>query len=167
MIKFSTGVVGGSCSLVSDNQYPLALLDLLSKAQRRCLASIFIVDTSGMSAPLDDVIAALEALAWRGLDIRILLGGSRINMPIAETAAGSARVFEDRRVACRWLTSQPRRGSHTKFVVIDDLVLLGSHNWSSGAFRGQHQDTVLVKSADLAALLSGFFNEQWQRAEES
>jgi phosphatidylserine/phosphatidylglycerophosphate/cardiolipin synthase-like enzyme len=165
MIRFPVGVVEGSCHLLSDERYPAALVDLLRAARNRCLVSMFIVDTSGMTtAVVDEIIASLEAAVWRGLDVRVILGGSRINWPIAETAAGSARIFHDRQIPSRWLTSETRRGSHMKTVVVDDTVLVGSHNWSVGAFAGQHQDTVLVSSPELAAYLSGLFDEQWNRA---
>jgi phosphatidylserine/phosphatidylglycerophosphate/cardiolipin synthase-like enzyme len=164
--SFPVGVRGGACMLVSDEEYPQVLTDRLLGATKRCLASVFIVDTAGSSEWFPAIFSALEDAAWRGLDVRVLLGGSRINLAIAQRTAGSAEVLRERHIPMRWLTAQQRRGSHAKAVVVDDVVLVGSHNWSAGAFGGQHQDSVLVASADLASYLAGFFNEQWNRAED-
>jgi phosphatidylserine/phosphatidylglycerophosphate/cardiolipin synthase-like enzyme len=131
------------------------------------LASLFIFDTAGVGTAIGDLVESLEAAAWRGLDVRVLLGGSRVNMSIAETAAGSAKVLADRRIQTRWLSAHGVRGSHAKYVVVDDTSLLGSHNWSRGALTNQTQDSILVRSPDLAAYLTGYFNGQWARAVRS
>jgi phosphatidylserine/phosphatidylglycerophosphate/cardiolipin synthase-like enzyme len=163
---YPIGSLGGTCVLVPDETYPLMVRELFGTARRRCLVSMFIVDAGSKSESMNSLVSALEATVWRGLDVRIVLGGSRTNQRIAEATAGAAHVFFDRRIPSRWLAAQPRRGSHAKFVVVDDAVLVGSHNWSVGAFSNQHQDSVLVHSPDLAAYLAGLFDAQWLRAGE-
>lgn len=165
MMRMPIGTVGGRCSLVSDGDYPDELLRLIREAHTRCLVSMFIIDSVGTDRPLERIVLELQAASWRGLDVRVLLGGSRQNLAIAETGAGSSRIFRDSGIASRWLGAKQQRGSHAKVVVIDDAVLVGSHNWSAGAFSGQHQDSVLVRSQDLSSFLSGWFNEQWQAGE--
>lgn len=86
-------------------------------------------------------------------------------MAIAEASEAARARALDLGVPCRWLTSVPVRGSHAKLVVCDERVLLGSHNWSAGAFDGQVQDSVLVESADLAAHLAPTFERDWARGE--
>lgn len=165
------GVSDATVTLVGDGDYLPTLLGLTSHASRRLLCSLFIVDiTPGRDGALviDDVLERLTEAAWRGADTRVLIGGSRDNIALAEAAeAGRARALA-LGLQCRWLTSRNVRGSHTKLVVADDFVLTGSHNWSAGAVAGtnQTQDSVLVKSRDLAALLANRFETQWLRAEE-
>jgi phosphatidylserine/phosphatidylglycerophosphate/cardiolipin synthase-like enzyme len=169
MIPF--GVSRGQAALVADGAYQKALVGLATQASRRLLCSIFIVDVSpgaDRSLPVEEFLAALAEAAWRGVDTRLLIGGSRNNVALIEAAeSGRARALSVG-ISCRWLTSRNVRGSHAKLVIADDGVLTGSHNWSAGAAVGseQTQDSVLVRSPDLAALLAARFEEQWQRAEE-
>jgi phosphatidylserine/phosphatidylglycerophosphate/cardiolipin synthase-like enzyme len=100
------------------------------------------------------------------VDVRLLIGGSRTNFEIAEISdLARARALQ-LGIPCRWLTSRDVRGSHAKVVVADHETLVGSHNWSPGAFGDdQTQDSLWVASADLAAYLASEFRTQWRRAE--
>lgn len=167
MSDFSTGVVAGSCAAVKDDEYPRVLLDLIRRAKRRCLCSVFIIDCVGEYRVFGSLLNALEELVWLGTDVRIVIGGSRENYAIAERSASARAIFADRGIPCRWLAAKPeRRGSHAKLIIVDDHVLIGSHNWSPGAFASQIQDSIRVESPALAAYLAGFVNEQWLRARE-
>ncbi|MET4638020.1 phospholipase D-like domain-containing protein [Mycetocola sp. 2940] len=161
---YPIGALGGTALLVADEEYPLRVREMLGGAGQRCLVSMFIVDAGSRSEAVNDIVLALEAALWRGLDVRIVLGGSRTNQRIAEATAGAAQVFHDRSIPVRWLAAQPRRGSHAKLVIADDSVLVGSHNWSAGAFSGQHQDSVRFDSPALASYFTAHFNAQWIRA---
>jgi len=161
------GVMGGQAQLIPDATYPDALLGLIANARHTCLCSIFLVDVSPLAdreMRVDAILRELAAARWRGVDVRLLIGGSRDNINIAEASdVARARALQ-LGIDCRWATSTPIRGSHAKFVIIDDAVLTGSHNWTSGAFSGQTQDSVLVQSADLAASLALQFERQWAAA---
>jgi phosphatidylserine/phosphatidylglycerophosphate/cardiolipin synthase-like enzyme len=102
---------------------------------------------------------------WRGVRVQLLVGGSRSNLLIAETAEIARYVAIELGVPCRWLTSQDVRGSHAKTIICDEHVLTGSHNWSAPAFSGQVQDSILIESAEMSAYLMAYFERQWERAE--
>jgi phosphatidylserine/phosphatidylglycerophosphate/cardiolipin synthase-like enzyme len=110
---------------------------------------------------------ALADASWRGVDVRVVVGGSRDNYQIAAIAAAARAVLADAGVPTRWLSARPGRGSHAKLIISDDFVLTGSHNWSPGAFDGsQVQDSVVVSSPSLAgALHMHVFEPQWLTAE--
>lgn len=159
-------VAAPEVALVSDRRYASVLQSLLRRAGRRLWASIFIVDLDPAADPALAVLDALVELAaarWRGADTRLLVSGSRDNLAIAEAAAAAVATARQLGVATRWLGARPRRGSHAKFVIADDEVLLGSHNWSGSAFLSSTQDSLLIRSPALAAYLSGLFAAQWQR----
>jgi phosphatidylserine/phosphatidylglycerophosphate/cardiolipin synthase-like enzyme len=162
------GAIGPSVGQVTDDAYLPVLRGLIAASVHHCLASIFIVDLApARDEPLvvDDVLQALRAAAWRGVDVRLLVGGSRDNFEIAQMAdAARVRALE-LGLECRWLTSTNVRGSHSKVVVADDAVLLGSHNWSPGAFGGQTQDSVLIASPDIAVYLRASFERRWADAQ--
>ena len=164
------GVSPAKVALVPDSSYYDTILSLASRAAQRLLCSVFIVDitlTADRGLHIDTLLEHLACAAWRGADTRLLIGGSRDNIALAEAAdAARARALAHG-IPSRWLTSSTVRGSHAKLVVADDTILTGSHNWSPGALSGnrQTQDSVLVDSRDLAALSAMRFEEQWLRAE--
>ena len=161
------GVSGALVDLVTDAAYGETVSSLIHSARRSLLASVFIVDPSPQRDPelvVEDLFWRLRASVWRGVDVRLVIGGSQSNLNLAALAHSALTLATEFGIHCRCLTRTPLRGSHAKFVIADDLVLTGSHNWSPGAFKGQAQDSVLVRSSALAAFLAAMFEEQWQRA---
>ncbi len=162
------GVPAGQVRLVPDDDYPGTVRALIGRANRHCLCSLFIVDLLPAGDPdlqVHEVFRALQAAIWRGVDTRLLIGGSRTNLDIAERSVTARFWAEEHNIPVRWLTAQAIRGSHLKLVVADEYILTGSHNWSGGAFTNQTQDSVLVQSAALATRFVHLFNEQWLRVE--
>jgi len=162
------GVMPARVRLSPDSDYPLTLRALIEKSTRYCLCSLFIVDLLPAGDPdllVHEVFRTLQGALWRGVDTRLLIGGSRTNLDIAERSVTARSWAEEHGIPVRWLTAQAVRGSHVKLVVADDYVLTGSHNWSGGAFTDQTQDSVLVQSAALATRFVHLFDGQWLRAE--
>jgi hypothetical protein len=163
-------VSGGSVRLVADGEYLPTLLSLVGSVSWRCLCSIFLVDLAPARDPsllVDSVLFDLQEARWRGVDVRLLIGGSRTNFEIAELSELARARTLQLGIPCRWLTSRNVRGSHSKLVIADRRVLTGSHNWSPGAFGDeQTQDSLLIDSPDLAAYLASEFRRQWRRAEQ-
>jgi phosphatidylserine/phosphatidylglycerophosphate/cardiolipin synthase-like enzyme len=166
-VPIPLGVTGARVQLLSDQGYLPALTALVDTSVHRCLCSMFIVDVSPLrdrALKVDSLLSALAAARWRGVDVRLLIGGSRDNLDIAETADVARARAGELGIPARWTTSAPRRGTHVKLVVVDDSVLTGSHNWSGGAFGSQVQDSLVVASPDLAAYLASLFERQWAAA---
>jgi phospholipase D-like protein len=165
-----TGVRDARVSLAADANYFNIVQSLLRSSWQRALCTLFIVDADPDRDPnllVSTVLYELECCAWRGVDTRLLVGGSHENLEIAQTAFTAIRLARQYHVPARWLTRHAEnRGSHLKLVIADDRVLVGSHNWSGGAFTDQIQDSVLITSPPLAARLASFFESQWTRAKD-
>ncbi|MFT3817375.1 MAG: phospholipase D family protein [Rubrivivax sp.] len=167
MTALPAGVVDVPVALVSDGDYLPSLLGLIEQARARIDCSLFMIDLSpgpGGVLAADDVLQALARAAWRGVRVRLLLGGSRENLDILQACTAAWLRARALGLDTRLLASQRRRGSHVKLVIADDRVLTGSQNWSHGAFFTQTQDALLLDSADLAAQLGALFAAQWARA---
>lgn len=159
-------VEGGEVRLVRDTDYGPEVLRLVRGARERCWCSLFIVDLHPGRDPelaVPGVLRELAVATWRGVDARLLLGGSRSNLAIAHAVTTTLMVARHLGIPSRGL-ARDQRGSHVKLVVADDWVLTGSHNWSPGSFGGETQDSVAVRSADLASGLAALFRGQWRRA---
>ncbi len=168
MTLVNIGVQDAKVTLVPDQSYFPVVRKLIARGQHVCFCNLFIIDVRSRAdadLTVHSLLLELASASWRGVDVRVLVGGSRQNLDMAITAELCRETAQNLNVDCHWLTARPTRGSHAKWVVVDDLVLIGSHNWSSGAFKGQTQDSVLVHSAALAAYLSSRFVALWDRAE--
>jgi phosphatidylserine/phosphatidylglycerophosphate/cardiolipin synthase-like enzyme len=160
-------VMAPEVALVTDRRYSKVLAGMIGRARARIWASLFMVDLDVAFDPGHVVLGVLNELAaarWRGIDVRLIVSGSRDNYTIAEAAATAVAVSRQMAIPTRWLGARERRGSHAKFVISDDEILLGSHNWSATAFLGSTQDSAWLQSPPLAAYLGGLFAEQWSRA---
>lgn len=169
MNKIPTGVKKSRIKLVPDNHYPSVLRQLISQVIDRCYCSLFIVDLStvhDIELQVDALLRQLRMALWRGVDVKLLIGGSRTNLDLLEMSALAYARAQQLGIPCCWLTRKSEESSHTKMVVADENVLIGSHNWSGGAFTNQTQDSVLIKSKDLSTFLLSGFLKTWERALE-
>lgn len=154
---------------VTDRHYPKVLAGMIQRAHTRVWASVFAVDLDPEADSNHLVLEILNELAaarWRGVDARLIVSGSRDNLIMAEVAATAVSVSRQMGIPTKWLCARNRRGSHAKYVIADDEVLLGSHNWSPSAFLRSTQDSVWQKSEPLAAYLCALFASQWTRPME-
>lgn len=153
--------------LVHDGDYAEELTRMIRLAHERVWCSLFLIELDTQLDPqlrVPEILRQLASARWRGVDVRLLIGGSRSNLLIAEASATATMIARQLGIPTRGLGHTGKRGSHVKLAVADDWVLSGSHNWSRGAFGGQVQDSVAIHSKDLAAYLSNLFLAQWQRA---
>lgn len=171
MAAFSTGVESSRAALVADLDYYAVARGLIRTSRDFCLGSVFIVDLTPARDPdllVDSLLIDLQTAHWRGVDTRLLVGGSRTTHAITRVSHVAFARAHELGIPCRWLTNYPDvRGSHVKMLLADDRILTGSHNWSPGAFGEQTQDSVLVTSSSLSSYLRSIFERQWQRAEPS
>jgi PLD-like domain len=152
---------------VSDGEYFGAALELLRASKYRCHVSMFLVDYHLEIDPVsrvDNLAIELAAAQWRGVDVKLLLGGSQTNQRLREAVLGSMARVASLGLSVR-LASATGENSHVKLVVADDQALTGSHNWTRGMFGAETQDSVLFEHRTLAAALDAYFEGQWAAAE--
>jgi phosphatidylserine/phosphatidylglycerophosphate/cardiolipin synthase-like enzyme len=161
------GVASASARLVNDSQYYDVAKQVIGQSHRFCVASVFIIDLKAESTDhqlrVYRLLQLLQQATWRGVQTRLLIGGSRENLLIAESAEIARYTSLQLGINCKWLTSMDIRGSHCKLLLADDFILTGSHNWSTPAFTNQIQDSVLLESKGLSAYFMSFFDRQWNR----
>jgi hypothetical protein len=151
--------------LIPDRDYLSFVSRLFAVAERRCLVSVFLVSAPWRERErvMNGLLHELAAATRRGIDARLLVGGAQSNplmVQLAEAARTRARALH---VPCRWITSIPRVAGHSKVVICDDNVLVGSHNWSESG-RDDPGDSVYVTSGSLGRLLDRRFRQQWVSA---
>ena len=168
MIKPDIGIESTMAGLIIDAQYRTTVRMLCQRARRRIYASVFIVELVSDSGLETEVIKLLDDLmdAYnRSVDVRLMIGGSSQNIDIQDKTEAALVHCRRLGIPCHLVALQSEKSSHKKIVVADNYVLIGSHNWSPGSFRGQTQDSVLVQDARLAAYFAHQLAQDWRNLE--
>lgn len=113
------------------------LLDILPRAERRILVVMFLASSSDQADhPVRRLVAELEAAHARGVDVLVILDD--LYLQKNETAY---RQLQDAGIDVRWDPSGTL--THTKLVVADETVWVGSANWTASALTGGNVETTL------------------------
>lgn len=152
-----TKFFGAEAARIADRDYYALLMACVVSARRRIHASIFLFDVRAVSDLRGQALDLAMALAERhrlGVDVRILTTGQvgTVALGVANVATGI--LLESHRVPHRRLfgTDGSRSGSHAKFVLIDDLAIVGSQNWTGDSFNDNVEDAVLLRGSALSPL---------------
>ena len=95
MTSFCPVVEGASVRLVPDAEYLRVMQALTASARELLWCSVFLIELTPMADPdllVPGVLRGLASARWRGVDVRLLIGGSRTNLEIAEDAATALKV---------------------------------------------------------------------------
>jgi phosphatidylserine/phosphatidylglycerophosphate/cardiolipin synthase-like enzyme len=159
--------------ILRDKDYYQYLLCGIRRARKRVVAVQFAIDIrTGMDVNRE-VVALCHALAeasWRGLDVRVIV--NRLLTPDLQLDVNRVahRFLAQRGVrvrAYRAPEGSHRDSVHSKLALLDDeVVLVGSHNWTPNAFDANRETSVAVRSGDLALDLLQTFERMWQHGEE-
>jgi len=134
-----------------------AIYDKFRYAEGRIKVLMYIATLSKATRPLYRLLKEKESA---GLDVALLLNGTselsrRYNGPVAEYLRGLGL----RRV----LLSE--RFVHAKLIVVDDYVILGSHNLTSSSVAGRLELSMTIESRNLANALDTLFEHLYREEE--
>ena len=164
MFVIPTGIKNVEVSLITDENYFSVVKSLLNKYRKLVWTSIFIIDlnTSNQNfMKVHELLVSLKNAEWEGSDVKLIVSGSKTNLSIANTSLAASYLIDSMQLPYKILMTKNKETSHVKMLIIDDMVILGSHNWSPGSFGGQTQDSVLVKSKEFSAYCQLLFKHQW------
>lgn len=139
---------------VLDRAYGPALLKLLEGSSARVHVLEYVVYDSGS---VHDVLDALAGAAGRGVEVSVVFDEASDDAPdvIAWLSARGVQAKLD----------SPSVKSHNKLFVVDDAVLLGSHNLTSSAFDENTEASVLLQSDALTAWYEAYFQARRESTE--
>jgi phosphatidylserine/phosphatidylglycerophosphate/cardiolipin synthase-like enzyme len=164
MKKPNVGIDNAVVSFVPDRKYKDTAELLVLRAKSRIYASVFILEILGddeFDLSVANLLDRVKEAHDRGVYVRLLIGGSRSNYDIQDTTETALEYCTIRGIPTQLVSASADRTSHQKILVVDDHVLLGSHNWSPGAFGGQTQDSVLIEDSRLASYFAFQIGQQW------
>lgn len=143
------------------------VLSLIDRAERAVLATIFIIDPRPETDLGENVRLLLDTLVrahWRGVDVRVIVGSSTQTPAIELADRVARRYLGGLGVPCRPYAGGGTYGSlHSKYLVVDDVAVVGSHNWSHQALCLDDELSLAVRSKDLSGELRAVFECDWER----
>jgi phosphatidylserine/phosphatidylglycerophosphate/cardiolipin synthase-like enzyme len=168
-MNIPTYPINSALSLQGDDYLPY-VLDRIDLATTRIWASIFIVDARPDKDEYNSVRAVIDKLAyatWRNVDVRVVVGTAKI-VDVYVACLTSAYYMKKRGISIKeYATTGKRKSTHSKYMLFDnDLVIVGSNNWTHESFHQAVNSSLAVESEGLNASLSSEFNEIWQTSEE-
>lgn len=150
---------------VLDNQqraYLATVSDLLRQSDERIWCMLYVMRSDSQPGhPVAYLMQQLADARARGVDVRVILDRSD---PQAKWPG------PDNSEAARWLRQQDiivyedelDTTTHGKVLLIDDCVVIGSHNWTSWALTRNREISMLSYQAhsvdETAALFNNIFN---------
>lgn len=154
-----------SAGRLEDDQYYENAIKIIQTSIHICLASIFIIDHGfelSLKKKIDSLIYEMSCANWRGVNTKLIIGGSRTNDSILIPSLAAKARAQELGVDVKIASSIKDQNSHVKLLIADDKIITGSHNWSGALSGNQTQDSVLVESQLLANKMINYFEYQWE-----
>ncbi|MFB9534567.1 phospholipase D-like domain-containing protein, partial [Nonomuraea roseola] len=136
--------------------------ELLDGAAQSIDVCMFHIAFPSPDHPTRKLLDGLINAHGRGVTVRVLIDRDRPNDPYQSTVVNSPTLafLNQNTELCRFDDESVLL--HSKYLIIDEeLVVLGSHNWSAGSFFNFDDLSVVVHSADYAGYMTTRFSAQW------
>jgi len=150
---------------LADRTYFDFMLGSIQRATHQIWVSLFIYDIRPSRDIGGKVLALTTALINKklhGLDVRVLLAGYLKTADIAAANLASGLYLKEFGVPHRRsVRDNTQLGSHAKYVICDDMAIVGSQNWTDDGFRLNIEDAIVLKG-DAVFLLESEFLRQWE-----
>jgi len=154
---------------LGNEDYYNYLLNCINNANRRLYASIFILNAlikDDKELQVRNLIKALSYAKWKNVDVKILTGNS-INCNIKLMVETTANYIKELGIPVKQYSSKMRKSLHSKYVIVDDeIVIVGSQNWSHNAFSLSNEDAVAIYSKEQNIILNDEFQKLWKIAKK-
>jgi phosphatidylserine/phosphatidylglycerophosphate/cardiolipin synthase-like enzyme len=148
---------------LNGDDYYHYLMNKIENAKKSILSTMFIVsvlnpsETGKMKELLDKLVYA----HWEGLDVRLIIGSARPGI-IKFVNTVSLKYLEKKKLPVKLYDYPYDTSVHSKYVIIDDeIIVLGSANWTDNAMFRNKEDSIAVYSEDSAQKLREEFEKVW------
>ena len=96
--------------------------------------------------------------------MRVLVDSDRAEDPYLSTVINHAAIIELSAHGIPVRTDAPNELLHSKVVIVDEVVLIGSHNWTAGSYFAFDDLTLAIRSSALAEDQLARFDALWNVA---
>lgn len=144
--------------LSPDNSYD-ALRHFMNISEERIYSQQMDVGSSYQNLMISSPLQWMTEAAKRGIDSRLILDSSIYGDTNAELVHMINNMSEIKAIA--------KNGGdgysmiHNKGLIMDDIVWIGSVNWTENSFLNNREFSVVVDSPDIADFFLGLFEKDW------
>lgn len=147
---------------LNDRNYFPAVLDLIRNAKNRIDLIMFTFkfyenNNSKTMQIANELISAKK----RGVKVRVIVDDSEFLDNVASDNAKMAGYLQTYGIEVRM--DDRRKTLHSKVWIIDDYVVLGSHNLVYYALEHNNEASIVVKSEALAEEYENYFEFLWKK----
>ena len=153
--------VQSDVELLYGRRYYAELPGLLRSAQRRIDVCMFHIALTSPGHPTRRLLEALRDRKRAGASVRVLVDRDRNWDPYASRAINQPALDYLRDAGVSVRVDPPGLLLHSKFVIIDDMVVVGSHNWTAGSYFSFDDLSVVIRSAAIRRAQSQRFAALW------
>jgi hypothetical protein len=153
--------IPGDVELLYGRRYYAELPGLLRSAQRRIDVCMFHIALTSPGHPTRRLLEALRDRKRAGTSVRVLVDRDRNWDPYASRAINQPAIDYLRDAGIRVRVDPPGLLLHSKIVVIDDAVVVGSHNWTAGSYFSFDDLSVVIRSVAVRRAQSRRFAALW------
>lgn len=149
------------------SRYHTRVVELLTAAVSQIEISMFHIALPDPKHPTSKLLSAVKEAHERGVAVRVMVDSDRQEDPYLSTVINQPAVDYLRAAGVPVRQDTPDKLLHSKCVVIDDdLVLIGSHNWTAGSYYQFDDLTLAIRSASLVAQQRQRFDALWAAASD-
>jgi len=146
------------------NEYPKVVIPLVNQATTRIDILMYEWKWYGHEAAggVQKLNLAIKNAAHRGIKVRVLLNIESMGQALTRINTRTAGFLERAGVEVKF--GQVGVATHAKMMIIDDRILvLGSHNYSKGAFSRNQEASIVVEGRDEIVPFRTYFKDLWQQ----
>ncbi len=131
-----------------------AIEALLEPRRRRCFVTVPYIHT--WAHEVRPLLQRCMELRHDGADVRVLLG--------TDPSDGDAAALRDRGLPARVMDPRRSTTGHAKGMVVDQVTLVMSSNWSAAGLGASLEAALRVENATVAAYYADAFERDWAAA---
>ncbi len=146
---------------IIDRQYFDVVNKMLNKSGKRIYIMLYgfkLSDTGNTNGDIlaDKIIKARK----RGVETKILLEKSNFNERLNKMNNKTIEYFKENGVNAKF--DNRHIITHSKIVIIDDVVILGATNWSYSGLTKWHNTDILIKEKLIVEYFVNYFEEKFR-----
>ncbi len=147
---------------IIDRQYFDIVSRMMRKANKRIFVMVYGFKLTRNRDSKGDILAEeIVNARKRGIETKVMLEKSSFNERLNIMNRHTIEYFKERGVEARF--DDEDIITHSKVVIIDDAVILGSTNWSYSGLEKWHNADVLIKDKRIVEYFVNYFEEKFSK----
>jgi len=147
------------------SSYGPLVTPLLQNAKKRILLCVYSlnVDAADKTSAVAKAVAAIKTAIGNGVQVRVILDQSSFSTPESgQVNAASGAYLKSLGATVRMDPLETI--THAKFLIVDDVLVLGTNNWGYMGFVDDHEAGVRTADPTVVADLTAFFEKIWSKS---